>query len=108
VAGVAGNHDIIAVPEVAAMAPSLVLLDGDRVEYSGLTVGGVSGVIGDPARPLRRTQKEFLGLIKGVTTVPTSVLLMHEGPVGERSDQYGLDCQLADVAGKTFARVTAA
>jgi hypothetical protein len=89
VAGIAGNHDEVGAGEVAGLAPDVALLDGDRRVFGGLTVAGISGVVGDPARVLRRTEKDFLGLLGRVVTPAPDVLLLHEGPVGDRPGQLG-------------------
>ncbi|GAA2561369.1 hypothetical protein GCM10010435_36330 [Winogradskya consettensis] len=46
-------------------------------------------MIGDPARPLRRTGEDFLDAVKSAITPPPHVLLLHEGPNGETQDQLG-------------------
>ncbi|MEV4516693.1 metallophosphoesterase [Dactylosporangium sp. NPDC049525] len=89
VLGVAGNHDQVTAAQVADLGPDLTLLDGDRRAFGGHTFAGVGGVIGDPARPMRRTEKDFLALVKKVAAAPTDVLLLHEGPAGATPDQLG-------------------
>jgi hypothetical protein len=89
VAGIAGNHDEVTAGQVAELGAHVVLLDGDRQEIGGRTVAGVSGVVGDPARVLRRTEKDFLGLLADTATPAPDVLLLHEGPVGDRPGQLG-------------------
>ena len=89
VIGVAGNHDEITAEEVEEFGPAAALLDGDRRRCGDLTVGGVGGIVGDPARPLRRTEKDFLASIKAVTKTAVDVLLLHEGPTGTDAGQRG-------------------
>ena len=89
VLGVAGNHDEVTVAQVAELGPDVALLDGDRRGLGGITVAGVSGIVGDPERPLRRTEKDFLDLIRELTTPSPDVLLLHEGPAGDRAGQLG-------------------
>jgi hypothetical protein len=89
VAGIAGNHDEVTAGQVAELGADVALLDGDRRGFGDLTVAGISGVVGDPARVLRRTEKDFLFLLEKVTTPPPDVLLLHEGPVGDRPGQLG-------------------
>jgi hypothetical protein len=89
VLGVAGNHDEVTAAQVAELGPDIALLDGDRRGFGGVTVAGISGIIGDPGRALRRTEKEFLTLVEKLTTPPTDVLLLHEGPAGNRAGQLG-------------------
>lgn len=88
-AGIAGNHDEVTAGQVAELGAGVALLDGDRWTFGGLTVAGVAGVVGDPARPLRRTEKDFLNLLERVVTPAPDVLLLHEGPVGDRPGQLG-------------------
>jgi hypothetical protein len=87
--GVAGNHDEVTAAQVAELGPDVALLDGDRRGFGGVTVAGISGIIGQSGRALRRTEKEFLGLVGKVATPPMDVLLLHEGPSGERANQLG-------------------
>ncbi|MEV4707892.1 metallophosphoesterase [Actinoplanes sp. NPDC049316] len=87
--GVAGNHDEVTATQVAELGPHVALLDGDRRDFGGVTVAGISGIIGDPGRALRRTEQAFLALIQKLTTPPVDVLLLHEGPTGERAEQLG-------------------
>jgi hypothetical protein len=87
--GVAGNHDEVTAAQVAELGPDVALLDGDRRCFGSVTVAGISGIVGDPGRALRRTEKDFLTLVEKLTTPPPDVLLLHEGPVGDRADQLG-------------------
>lgn len=72
VAGVRGNHDEL------AFHPGL--LDGTSIERSGLTIGGVSGIVGNPRKPNRRTEAEFIERIELLLAEPLDVLVLHEGP----------------------------
>ncbi|MEV6488812.1 metallophosphoesterase [Actinoplanes sp. NPDC051633] len=87
--GVAGNHDEVTAAQVAELGPEVALLDGDRREFGGVTIAGVSGVVGDPGRAMRRSETAFLTLVDKVSTPPPDVLLLHEGPTGSRKDQLG-------------------
>lgn len=87
--GVAGNHDDVTPDQVGEMGPNTALLDGSRRRYGGLTVAGVGGVVGDPARAMRRTEEDFLALVKAATTPAVDVLLLHEGPPGAGAEQRG-------------------
>lgn len=89
VLGVAGNHDVVTAPQVAELGPDIALLDGDRRTYGGITVAGVSGVVGDPNRIRRRTENDFLALIERATKPVPDVLLLHEGPAGSSPGQWG-------------------
>jgi Icc-related predicted phosphoesterase len=87
--GVAGNHDQVTAAQVAELGPDVALLDGDRRGFGGVTVAGISGIIGQSGRALRRTEKEVLALVGKVATPPMDVLLLHEGPSGDRANQLG-------------------
>lgn len=82
VVGVAGNHDMFgedraAKPEIAG---DVYYLDGGYVELGGLRIAGLSGIIGNPSRLQRRTQEDYLEELERVLSVPTDILLMHDGP----------------------------
>ncbi|MEV4637549.1 hypothetical protein AB0J80_09375 [Actinoplanes sp. NPDC049548] len=81
--GVAGNHDEVTAAQVADLGPHVALLDGDRRSFGDITIAGISGIIGDPGRPLRRTETDFLSLVEKLTKPPVDVLLLHEGPTGD-------------------------
>lgn len=89
VIGIAGNHDEVTATQLAGLAPGMVLLDGSSHRFGGLTFAGVGGVVGDPARPMRRTEKDFLALVEAAATPWPDVLLLHEGPAGNASRQPG-------------------
>lgn len=87
--GVAGNHDEVTAAKVAEFGPDVALLDGDRRGFGGVIIAGVSGIIGDPVRALRRTEADFLTVLGKVATPPPDILLLHEGPAGDRAGQPG-------------------
>lgn len=84
VVGVLGNHDRL------DQCPSdCTVLDGDVCELDGLTIGGVSGIIGQSKRPMRRSADEFQKLVKRVLAKRPDVLLLHQGPPGSNPTQRG-------------------
>lgn len=85
VVGVAGNHD-----DTTAIAdlPNVHVLDGTCVEIDGIRFGGVSGIIGQPGKKMRRPANEFLPLVDRVIDEDIDVLVLHEGPHGD-DDQRG-------------------
>lgn len=89
VCGVAGNHDEVTAAEVTASGPGAVLLDGGVHIFGGVTIAGMSGIIGDPRLPMRRTERDFLAVLSKLTAPPPDVLLLHEGPTGTRAEQLG-------------------
>ena len=72
---VAGNHD-----DLTPKAPGL--LDGTQAEFDGLRVAGVSGIMGEPGRPRRRTPDDYLGTVRQLLDRSPHVLLLHEAPEG--------------------------
>lgn len=83
---VLGNHDTIT---PLALAPTVIILDGTRAAVSGLTVGGVSGIVGDPERPQRKTEPAFLKALETATTPQADFLLLHQGPEGPTERHRG-------------------
>jgi len=76
---VLGNHDELA-GSISSLPPNVAILDGDTKISLGICVGGVSGVIGDPKRYLRRNEYAFLQQLESVTAVAPDLLLLHQGP----------------------------
>jgi 3',5'-cyclic-AMP phosphodiesterase len=91
VLGVEGNHDRFGTKaERKALCDrrNLHLLDFDTVKKDGMRFGGVSGIIGDPAKPGRRDEREFLAALKLVLDARPQVLVLHQGPAGDAT-QFG-------------------
>jgi Icc protein len=86
VAGVAGNHDDVS--SVPAVGDHVHLLDGNVVELDGIRIGGVGGIIGNPAKKGRRSEDDFLRLVERATDAGLDILVLHEGPNGG-DDQRG-------------------
>lgn len=84
VAGVAGNHDLFGSSprefHEFTRLPNLHFLDGNCAKIDRLLFGGVSGVVGERARPFRRSRDRFLADVKQVLSVKPDVLLLHMGP----------------------------
>jgi len=92
VAGVAGNHDTYGTREDQArfaVEPRIHLLDGGCVELGGVRVGGVGGIIGDPRKPGRRDEREFLRAMRAVLASRPAALVMHHGPDASRGALRG-------------------
>jgi Icc-related predicted phosphoesterase len=85
VAGVLGNHDQYehAGPPSDAN-PSAVrrvaLLDGDTVELDGCRLGGVGGILGDPRKPRRKSERRYVELLEGVLRGQPDLVVLHEPP----------------------------
>jgi Icc-related predicted phosphoesterase len=84
VAGVAGNHDTFGDGSRARPRFPLGLhyLDADRAAIDGLSIAGIGGIIGDPARLHRRLEDDFLEALELLLCDETDILLMHDGPDG--------------------------
>lgn len=85
VVGVAGNHDRFngrcTVEGAFDPAEKIYALDGDVVAVQGLTIGGVSGVLGLVSqRPWHHSPVTFLQKGKAVLRARPDILLLHEGP----------------------------
>ncbi len=80
VAGVAGNHDDVS--QVPAIGDTVHLLDGDVAEVDGLRIGGVGGIIGNPRKPGRRSEEDFLRLLDRAIDGGADIIVTHEGPKG--------------------------
>jgi hypothetical protein len=83
VAGVAGNHDHFGDPGAQARfgrEDRIHLLDEDAAQLDGLVVAGVGGIIGDPKRPFRRAEGDFLLATVNVLDLDPDLLVLHEGP----------------------------
>ncbi len=88
VAGVAGNHDLLGdrwlnedLVEFKQRS-GIHFLDGDLCEADGLMIAGLSGVIGNPERPYRRTEPEFNAITRMLADLGPDLLVMHDGPEG--------------------------
>lgn len=85
VVGVAGNHDRFGSEREARRfrgEPGIYLLDGETVALDGLRIGGVSLIIGNPARPGRRSEDDFLASLQRVLDEQPDLVILHEGPDG--------------------------
>ena len=93
VAGVAGNHDTFGSTtddkESFEAESRTHLLDGRCEDLDGVRIGGVGGIIGDPAKPARREEKEFLRSMRHVLSREPRVLVLHHGPDAKRGELRG-------------------
>jgi len=88
VAGVRGNHDVF-VPTDSDANHGLHMLDGNFVDLDGLRLGGVGGIIGNPAKQRTRTEARFTHLIAEVISQSVDMLILHEGPRGNDPKSRG-------------------
>ncbi len=92
VTGVAGNHDRFGTPrEQARLAAekTIELLDGSVVMRDGLSIGGVSYIIGNPEKPGRQDEGEFFAALDLVLEGGPKLTILHEGPCGQEREQRG-------------------
>jgi len=87
VLGVMGNHDEL--ERQPGLPPNVGILDGDITTVEELTVGGVSGIVGNPRRHQRRTEEDFLAEVEKVTTRKPDLLLLHQGPEDSECGRRG-------------------
>lgn len=84
---VLGNHDTIASEQ---LVPTVKILDGDIVETEAFTIGGVSGVVGNPRRNNRKLEADFMQAIDRCSNSRVDLLLLHQGPRGATEQDLGL------------------
>lgn len=87
VAGVAGNHDRFGTAREQSRLegePGVHLLECGSTVLDGLRIGGVGGIIGDPARPGRKAEHDFLAAVDLLLGEEPDMLVLHEGPCGAR------------------------
>jgi Icc-related predicted phosphoesterase len=82
VAGVAGNHDDV--EGVSDLGEHVHVLDNTTVTVDGLRIAGVGGIIGNPNKPGRRDEDTHLAQIAERVERGCDLLVLHEGPHGER------------------------
>ncbi|TWU02917.1 metallophosphoesterase family protein [Stieleria varia] len=81
IVGVAGNHDLLG---DAATRPRFTdpvhFLDNDTVTVDELPIAGLSGIPGDPRRPWRRTEDDFVEALELLLSESPALVVMHDGP----------------------------
>ncbi|QDV40655.1 hypothetical protein Enr13x_04890 [Stieleria neptunia] len=81
IVGVAGNHDLFG---DAATRPRFTdpvhFLDNDTVTIDELPIAGLSGIPGNPRRPWRRTEDDFIEALEQLLCDAPAIVVMHEGP----------------------------
>ena len=84
VCGTAGNHDRFGGNAEASFTSeaNIHYLDGTIADLDGLKLAGVAGVIGNPSKPFRREEQDFLAAIKTLGNQSPDMLVLHEGPSG--------------------------
>ena len=77
VVGVHGNHDVV---DGQQLDPEVTVLDGNVSTQMGLSIGGVSGIIGRADRNQRKTESDFSSVLKGILRKKPDVIVLHQGP----------------------------
>lgn len=85
---VLGNHDTI---DTTTLKPEIAILDGTAAATDSFTIGGVSGIIGNPRRNNRKTDAEFFAALEKCSNSRTDILLLHQGPKGASEEARGLE-----------------
>ena len=82
VVGVTGNHDMFGEQKsyIPDFAPPTHVLDAERIEIEGISIAGISGVIGNPAKNFRRDLPNHLDVLELILMDETDILVMHDGP----------------------------
>jgi hypothetical protein len=92
VAGIPGNHDLFGdPPQRRPRFPArMYYLDGGASQIGGFRIAGIGGIVGNPSRPNRRSEEDYLATLEGLLAPSPEVLLMHDGPDGVLPGQRGL------------------
>ena len=83
VVGVLGNHDQFESNSGLRHERSVQVmqtLDSTETVVGDLTIAGVGGIMGNPRRPGRRTQAEYLSEVMRMSARQPDVLVLHETP----------------------------
>lgn len=83
---VLGNHDEI---DAHDLRTKITVLDGDVATTDTFTIGGISGIIGNPRKNNRKSESDFLSAIDKCSNSSTDLLLLHQGPQGSSDAARG-------------------
>ena len=78
-AGVLGNHDLFGEARSPRLPPT-DCLDGHVIEFGGLRIGGVSGIVGSVDRTNRRGPDEFEEVLLSVLIDSPDIVVLHAAP----------------------------
>lgn len=89
VVGVAGNHDDFGGAKAArafSQGDNWAVLDLEggplRVDFDGLSISGVSGIVGSPEKPMRRPVDDFEARVREAMQGEVDLFLSHQHPAG--------------------------
>lgn len=93
VVGVAGNHDLFGSDSRGRLRSQskMRFIENGTAQVGNLNVGGLSGIIGDPARAWRRTEADFNLEVEILLESNLDAFIMHDGPSGPLTGQRGYD-----------------
>ncbi len=91
--GVAGNHDLFRGRHGCDLPSGLSgraeLLRGRTSTRSGLNMAGVSGIIGETAKPWRSPEPKFLAAVRDAVAAECDILVLHEAPCPPDGSEKG-------------------
>jgi len=109
VAGVSGNHDRLGhTPDdvhAFVKTPNLHYLDGTVCSVDGLTLAGIGGIIGKPAKPMRRSAKDYASTLKRLEDTKPDLIIRHQSPDVEELAFLGSDKLTAAYGRQTYPLV---
>jgi len=76
VVGVHGNHDMV---DDEVLSDAVHVLDGNALDAMGLSIAGVSGIIGSVNRNQRKSADDFCLTLQQVLKKETDMLVLHQG-----------------------------
>lgn len=90
VAGVAGNHDTFAGDaNRPRFAGPIHFLDNDHVMIGSVSIAGLSGIPGNPKRPWRRSEDDYVETLGMLLRESPAITIMHDGPDAPASGFQG-------------------
>ncbi len=92
VVGVAGNHDTFGSDlekKRFELQKNIYLLHKEKVEIDGLSIGGISGIIGRVDKSNRVEESDFLNSLTVLTKQELDFILIHETPDFPKFNEIG-------------------
>lgn len=82
--GVPGNHDLFQqdakLYRTFLKNEKIKFLDKSDINLDGMKIGGLGGIIGNPRKPFRKTQIDYLNYLNKLLSNNLDILIMHDGP----------------------------
>jgi 3',5'-cyclic-AMP phosphodiesterase len=99
--GVGGNHDCFGntLEEVKVFKnqQGIYYLDDDITCIDGLSIAGISGIIGNKTKTFRRQQNQFITAIHQLIKKLPDILILHEGPNNPEAKLKGNESIRAEI-----------